>query len=59
MSDPCGVEQLPFALLLAPLPDDIFGSVEEVSVANRRHYAKVTMIETVEDLRPRGARETQ
>ena len=58
MSDSCGVEQLPIAVMLAPLPDEFFDSVGEVSVANRRHYAKDTMIEMIENLRPSGAYET-
>ena len=59
MSDSCGVEQLPTAVLLAPLPNGFFVSVEEVSVANRRHYAEDTVIEMIVNLRPSGAHETQ
>ena len=48
MSDSCAVEQLPIAVLLAALPNDFFGSVEEVSVASRCHYAEDTGIKMIE-----------
>ena len=48
MSDSYGIEKLPIAVLLAPLLNDIFGSVEEVSVANRCHYAEDIAIEMIE-----------